>query len=128
MNSKMASHYKDVVERLDTLRSDPESEQPSWAIRPKDQAFIDAQNFVSTWPSEGIPMPNVGLADDGEVNFLWEGPRLHVDLGFFGDGTYSCYARAPGIRVRVDEVSARHGIFPALQEIFSLDNNERISK
>ena len=116
-----------VLEQINRLRSDPGSEQPSWAIRPKDQAFIDAQNFVSAWPSEGIPMPNVGLADDGEVNFLWEGSGLHVDLGFFGDGTYSCYARAPGIRVAIDEVSAGYGIFPALQEIFNL-NNKRISK
>ena len=107
-----------VLERLRELRAAPEAEQPPWAERPADRAFTDAQRFVSAWPSVDLPMPDVGLADDGEVNFLWQGPQLHVDLGFFGDGTFSCFARAPGgVRIAVDDVAAELGLPPDLQAI-----------
>ena len=107
-----------VLERLRELRAAPEAEQPPWAERPVDRAFADAQRFVSAWPSVDLPMPDVGLADDGEVNFLWQGPQLHVDLGFFGDGTFSCFARAPGgVRIAVDDVAAELGLPPDLQAI-----------
>ena len=114
----MARTKARVLERLRELRAAPEAEQPPWAERPADRAFADAQRFVSAWPSVDLPMPDVGLADDGEVNFLWQGPQLHVDLGFFGDGTFSCFARAPGdVRIAVDDVAAELGLPPDLQAI-----------
>ena len=107
-----------VLERLRALRADPEAEEPPWAERPSDRAFADALSFVSAWTTAALPMPDVGLADDGEVNFLWQGPELHVDLGFYGDGTFSCFARAPGgVRFAADDVAAELGLPPDLQAI-----------
>ena len=110
-----------VLERLRELRADPRAKQSPWAKRPANHAFGDAQRFVSAWDSEDLPMPDVGLADDGEVNFLWHAPRLHVDLGFFGDGTFSCFAQTPnGMRITIDGIAAEHGLPPELQAILEV--------
>ena len=37
--------------------------------------------------------PHISLADDGEVNFAWAQEGMLIDLGFYGTGTYSYYAR-----------------------------------
>ena len=109
-----------VLERLRELRADPQAEQPPWAELPTDRAFADARRFVSAWDSGDLPMPDVGLADDGEVNFLWQEPGLYVDLGFRGDGTFSCFARAlSGVRIAVDGAAAGHGLPPELQAILN---------
>ena len=82
-----------VLERIAGLRDTSEDERAPWATWPDERAFEDAVTFVKAWSSSTIRMPDVGLADDGEVNFLWEGADMHVDLGFYGDGTFSYYAR-----------------------------------
>ena len=104
-----------VLARLGQLRSAPQSEQPPWVERPEDRAFADAEEFVTAWRPVEIQMPDVGLADDGEVNFLWKGPELHVDLGFYGDGTFSYFARdGDGVRYADDDVVAGLGLPPDL--------------
>ena len=82
-----------VLERIARLRGTSEDERAPWATWPDERAFEDAVTFVKAWSSNTIRMPDMGLADDGEVNFLWEGADMHVDLGFYGDGTFSYYAR-----------------------------------
>ena len=82
-----------VLERIAGLRDTSEDERAPWATWPDERAFEDAVTFVKAWSSSTIRMPDVGLADDGEVNFLWEAADMHVDLGFYGDGTFSYYAR-----------------------------------
>ncbi|SEJ57250.1 hypothetical protein SAMN05216201_11140 [Pseudomonas linyingensis] len=37
-------------------------------------------------------MPKVSPAGDGEINFSWSTGRGVIDLGFYGDGSYSYYA------------------------------------
>ncbi len=37
--------------------------------------------------------PHISLADDGEVNFTWSQGGVWIDLGFYGTGTFSYYAR-----------------------------------
>lgn len=39
-------------------------------------------------------MPKVSPAGDGEINFSWKTDRGVIDLGFYGDGSYSYYAVA----------------------------------
>ena len=51
-----------------------------------ERAMVDAEQFVKAWPGPPVAKPDVGLADDGEVNFYWKHRGAHVDLGFFGDG------------------------------------------
>ena len=46
-------------------------------------------------PYRDIPIlsPHLSFADDGEINFLWNQDGIHIDLGFYGTGTYSYFAR-----------------------------------
>ena len=50
--------------------------------------FVRLTNFVS------LPPPFITLTTDGEITFLWKTPLISIDLGFFGDGTYSYFARS----------------------------------
>ena len=82
-----------------------------WSDPPSDSAFGDAEVFVLAWPADALHIPDVGLADDGEVNFLWKSRDLHVDLGFYGDGTFSYYAKSlGGVEHSDDDVPAGSGL------------------
>lgn len=71
------------------------SEANRWpnAVWPSEKAFEDAFVFINCLPSSLIPMPDINLADDGEINFLWKTDDVHVDLGFYGTGTLSFFAK-----------------------------------
>ena len=61
-----------------------------------DQAVNDAQRFLTT--HEGmfyVNAPHISWAEDNELNFWWTIKKIgfYMDLGFYGDGTYSYYAR-----------------------------------
>lgn len=79
--------------RLVDLRSTPENERSPIAEWPAESAFVDALTFTKKLPSPLKEMPHISLADDGEVNFAWTRGKLHIDLGFYGTGSYSYYAR-----------------------------------
>ena len=49
--------------------------------------------FTKLLPEGLTVMPYISLADDGEVNFSWSGGAIHIDLGFYGTGTFSYYGR-----------------------------------
>ena len=55
---------------------------------------------------DDVHAPYISLATDGEINFLWMLPHLRLDLGFYGDGTYSYYGKtAVGDGFLVDDAS-----------------------
>ena len=62
-----------------------------------DKAVKEAKDFVYWLASRGKllgqTVPHISLANDGEVNFLWRTERGVLDLGFYGTGTYSYYAK-----------------------------------
>ncbi|MGH8557820.1 MAG: hypothetical protein ACRESZ_10245 [Methylococcales bacterium] len=64
--------------------------------RPPTEATVDdAETFA--WlllRDERIATPIVSLSADGEIAFLWALPTFRLDLGFYGDGTYSYYGRS----------------------------------
>ena len=108
-----------VLERIARLRGTSEDERASWATWPDERAFDDAVTFVNAWTSSTIRRPDVGIADDGEVNFLWTRPDLHVDLGFYGDGTFSYYAKdGDGDVYLGDDVVASAGLPKDLLALF----------
>lgn len=75
------------------------------------KALVDAEQFVKAWPDTLVAKPDVGLADDGEVNFFWKHRGTQVDLGFFGDGTYSYFAKdRHGERYFGDDLPAADGL------------------
>lgn len=54
------------------------------------QAVNDALRFIDLIPATAI-LPQIALADDGEVNFFWRGNGLLIDIGFIGDGMMHYY-------------------------------------
>lgn len=60
------------------------------------QAREDAEAFARIlFERANVLSPRIGMAADGEISFFWKSPRVVVNLGFFGDGTYSYFAQTP---------------------------------
>ncbi len=90
--SRIGKLNRDLLAQLKEFEKTPKEERWPDATWPSVQAFRDAEIFIRKLPLDSIPMPNIGLADDGEVNFLWDHDGVHVDLGFYGTGSYSYFA------------------------------------
>jgi hypothetical protein len=82
-----------LLERLAELRWLPEEQRWPGADWPVEEAFFDAAKFTEWMPVPLKAAPHISLADDGEVNFAWSRDGMRIDLGFYGTGTYSFYAR-----------------------------------
>ena len=101
--------------RLNELQKSAESERWPAADWPSDGAFTDARAFIEMLPPSSIPLPHLGLADDGEINFLWNQDGIHVDLGFYGTGTFSYFARGKDDKEFYDDdVPASNGLSDVL--------------
>ena len=82
-----------LLAKLDAISNDDGDWLPD-DVFPSPQAWRDARTFVLNLPKSLAHLPNIGLAADGEINFLWkQGGGLHIDLGLYGSGTFSYYAR-----------------------------------
>ena len=100
-----------LLRQLDVIQNTPESERWPNADWPSEQAFKDANLFIQRLPPTAIHMPDLGLADDGEVNFLWKVGGVHLDLGFYGTGSFSYFARAQdGRKFYGDDIPASNGL------------------
>ena len=96
-----------LLERLAKLRSTPECKKWPGADWPEEAAFQDAQKFAERLPETMKARPHISLADDGEINFAWTREGMLIDLGFYGTGTYSYYARdKEGEELFGDDISA----------------------
>ena len=81
------------LERLDEWFRNPEDWGPdtTW---PTDLAFFDAMKFVSNLSESVLTELEIGIAEDGEVNFSWDTDTTWIDLGFYGGSrTNSYFAR-----------------------------------
>ena len=95
-----------LLQRLADLYSTPEGERWPDADWPTSEAFRDAWEFTTQLLLPLKELPHISLADDGEVNFAWSGGAIHIDLGFYGTGTYSYYGRdSDGSEYFGDEIS-----------------------
>jgi hypothetical protein len=52
----------------------------------------DAKYFTKYLYENNLIFPYVSLASDGEINFYWNSEHITIDLGFFGNETYSYFA------------------------------------
>jgi hypothetical protein len=74
------------------------------SVAPSRATINDAERFARNLELSSIHLPHISAADDGEINFWWDRDGLYIDLGFFGDGSYSFYARLPnGKEITEDE-------------------------
>lgn len=109
-----------LLTQLATLQHTLEDERWPGATWPDAQAFADAQTFIRRLPLNVVPLPEISLADDGEVNFLWQSDGVYIDLGFYGTGTCSYFARGKdGRRLYGDAAPASEGLPPEITALFA---------
>jgi hypothetical protein len=109
-----------LIRRILDFRSTPENERWNDAQWPTDDAFVDAAEFIRRLPEPLKATPHISLADDGEVNFAWHHGGVIIDLGFYGTGTFSYYARDNAGNERFgDEVPARRKIPTELRNLIA---------
>ena len=111
---------RDLLAQLEKLKKTPKEDRWPNATWPTAQAFRDAAIFIRKLPLDSIPMPNMGLADDGEVNFLWKKDGVHVDLGFYGTCTYTYFAHGKDRRpIDGEDVPASEGLPSEIVDLFT---------
>jgi hypothetical protein len=90
---------------------------------PSEEAVDEAEKFAwSFLRDEGIEKPIISLAADGEIAFLWTLPDFRLDLGFYGDSTYSYYGRTSGGREFMSDGESIDAPLP--EEIMKLIQNK----
>ncbi len=76
--------------------------------------------FTKQLPEDLEEVPHISLAEDGEVNFTWSGGTIHVDLGFYGTGTFSYYSRdSEGREFFGDDISVTSSLPEELASLLS---------
>ena len=110
-----------LLARLNILRETPAENRFPGADWPTPHAFDEAERFIGDLPLATMrSLPAIYAAHDGEVNFLWKNNDLHVDLGFYGDGTYSYYARgSDGRELMGDDLKTNQGLDDELVKLLT---------
>lgn len=76
-------------------------------VAPSPKAVDDAERFaMSHLFAFEQRLPSISPGADGEVNFCWRDKDCLLDLGFYGDGTYSYYAKLGDGREFMADMSA----------------------
>ena len=95
-----------MLARIQELGTYPHGWDGAEGKAPTHAAITDAERFTRIMMRDDVYAPHISLATDGEINFLWMLPHLRLDLGFYGDGTYSYYGKtAVGDDFLVDDAS-----------------------
>ncbi|RON97142.1 hypothetical protein BK672_02275 [Pseudomonas fluorescens] len=62
--------------------------------KPDDRSIKEAEAFACKVLNTPLILePIISSATDGEVSFFWESSHITLDLGFYGDGSFSFYAK-----------------------------------
>ena len=108
---------RSIRNRLEELRH---REPPPGADASSRAAFTDAEAFAEHLPIPLRDTPHISLAADGELNFAWSGGSIYVDIGFYGTGAYSFFARdQQGRTHHGDDIPTREPLPDALQHTLS---------
>jgi hypothetical protein len=108
--------YRDRVDnkafkRIRELGLYSENWDGTGAIPPTGQAINDAESFLRVLLGREVTIPHISLAADGEINFLWNLKEIRLDLGFYGDQTYSYYGKGKdGKEYLEDEVAIANSL------------------
>ena len=112
-------YAKDALDRVRYLKNTYVRPHQPGATLPTAQAFKDAEAFILKLPLNRTGMPTINIASDGEVNFCWSGGPTRVDLGFFGNGTYSYYAQSGQDESTGENIKAQDDVPTELLKIAS---------
>jgi hypothetical protein len=101
-----ASRTDSMLARIRQLALYPHGWDGADGKAPSQAAVRDAECFTHLLAHDDISAPSISLATDGEINFFWMLPHFRLDLGFYGDGTYSYYGTTTtGDEFLADDVS-----------------------
>ncbi len=110
-----------LITRLANLFEMPEALRWPSTNWPDRSAFEDARTFIVKLPLANIPEPVIRFADDGEINFLWISEKAHIDLGFYGAGTYSYFGHSSdGREIQDENVLASEGLAQAIKIMLNI--------
>jgi hypothetical protein len=114
-------YAKELLNRVRYLRDAYVTPFQPGGVVPNAQAFKDAEIFILKLPLNRTEMPTINVASDGEVNFCWSNSDgAHIDLGFFGNGTYSYYARGgTGLEIMGEKIDTKNMVPDELINIAS---------
>lgn len=108
-----------LLDRLREWQQEPEDWGPGtrW---PAEQAFEEAIAFVSKLPESALPELDMGIAEDGEINFSWNTDDIIIDLGFYGTRPCSYFARdkRDGRKMRDSAFDPAEGLPDQLRALF----------
>ena len=87
------------------------------------RACEDAEGFArALFQVPNLIAPRIGMAADGEISFYWKTPRVVLNLGFVGDGTYSYFAKTSvGLSFADDSAPAIQLLPQALLDFLSAE-------
>ncbi len=89
------SQRKQLLSRINEFQRRVEGWDGSGGTPPNSNAIRDAKAFLLSL-AEDCAIPSKTFAPgDGEVIFQWRQRGAFVEVGFYGDGTISWYARTP---------------------------------
>lgn len=86
-------------------------------LTPSEAAVNEALRFLDLLSSR-VPLPVVGRADDGEINFFWSRDGVFIDVGFYGDGHIHYLAQV--LSLALDESESMTFPTPALPRSLSV--------
>ena len=118
--SRMSPTFRLIAQLIDLFATPEDVRWPS-TTWPVENAFKDARAFIAKLPLAHIPEPEIRFADDGEINFLWIGENVHIDLGFYGTGTYSYFGHnGEGQEIQDENVLASEGLAQAIKNMLAV--------
>ena len=79
-------------------------------------AISDAKAFVASLAPDMVWLPDISVADDGEVNFFWNVNGVYIDLGFHGTKS-SYYIRDDLLEMEYfsDDLDPQAGLPPEVE-------------
>ena len=85
-------YEKDVTEKINEFKFYEVNWDGYEGIAASSETVNDAIKFINKLPSN-TTVPRPGLSGDGEISLFWEDNGVYIDIGFFGDGKYTLYAK-----------------------------------
>lgn len=110
-----------LLTRLKIWRNIAEEDRPPDIDWPTEAAFEEADQFIRKLPLSSLPLLDMDIAEDGEINFLWDTDKIEIDLGFYGSRPCSYFARdkQTGRKMRDSGFDPEKGLPDELEALFT---------
>jgi hypothetical protein len=116
---RMLSWKDKLVQEIGQYGSRPSGWDGYNAQPIREQAIVDAQEFVHLLPDDTEP-PRDMPCSDGEISLVWRDGNRFAEISFPGNGTFYWYATDAQNHGFEDDVPVTHGFPARLQEILGI--------